>query len=262
MRSTLKLKRFSGQGCFDTKIGKSGIAELNSIQQQTNKINLLQTLAQIINYLELAPTSQDYLVKRFKELALTACISDYHWNSGSSLFKTDKEWSDYLPTDASILMHVFVTYMNSRLLPHPRYPNGKSFQMQYFYKLTQQQQQPATVLTKLEASERNPIKDDKSLFASKPADSSKDQHFLTSHQQQQLQQQQHLSQLYLYEFKSNPPEYKVVCNKEVFDIQPGRNNLFDAIICFLTLAKFNFNSSLGQVKLDSSGVNIIGVLDC
>jgi hypothetical protein len=207
---------------------------------------LLNTLAQVINYLELLPTSQDYFVKRLKELALTTCISEYRWNSGSTVFKTGKEWSDYLPTDANILMHVFVTYMNSRLLP--RYPNGKPFQMQYFYKMTQQQQ----TVTQLRETERNPINDNKIMSS----DRSKDQPFFT-HQQQQ---HQNLSNIYLYEYKSN--EYKVVYNKEMFDIQQGRNNLFDAIICFLCLVKANLNSSLGQVKLDSSGVNILCVLEC
>jgi hypothetical protein len=256
------LTSFHFEGCFDIKIGQSSIAELNSIQQQTNKINLLQNLTTVVNYLELLPTSQDYLVKRIKELAVTTCISDYHWNKVSALIKSDKEWSDYLPTDASILMHVFVTYMNSRLLPHPRYPNGKLFQMQYFYKMTQQQHGILCGVPKLEPNDR-PIKNENLLFTNTQSPSRNDQAYNTNQQQQQQQQQQqHLSQLYLYEYKTNPPEYKVVCNKEIFDIQPGRNNLFDAIICFLCIVKTNFNSSLGQIKLDSSGVNILSVLDC
>ncbi|NWR31329.1 TM209 protein, partial [Tachuris rubrigastra] len=64
------------------------------------------------------------------ELSQGGCMSSFRWNGGGD-FK-GRKWDTDLPTDSSILMHVFCTYLDSRLPPHPKYPDGKTFTSQHF----------------------------------------------------------------------------------------------------------------------------------
>ena len=47
---------------------------------------------------------------------------------------TGKPWGEHLPTDSALIMHCFCSYMDSRLPPHPNYPDGKTFTSQHFMK--------------------------------------------------------------------------------------------------------------------------------
>ncbi|XP_010292814.1 PREDICTED: transmembrane protein 209 isoform X2 [Phaethon lepturus] len=64
------------------------------------------------------------------ELSQGGCMSSFRWNRGGD-FK-GRKWDTDLPTDSSIIMHVFCTYLDSRLPPHPKYPDGKTFTSQHF----------------------------------------------------------------------------------------------------------------------------------
>nr|XP_042128915.1 transmembrane protein 209 isoform X6 [Peromyscus maniculatus bairdii] len=64
------------------------------------------------------------------ELSQGGCMSSFRWNRGGD-FK-GRKWDTDLPTDAAIIMHVFCTYLDSRLPPHPKYPDGKTFTSQHF----------------------------------------------------------------------------------------------------------------------------------
>uniref|UniRef100_A0AAQ5ZGE9 Transmembrane protein 209 n=1 Tax=Amphiprion ocellaris TaxID=80972 RepID=A0AAQ5ZGE9_AMPOC len=64
------------------------------------------------------------------ELAHSGCMSSFRWNGGGDL--KNRKWDTDLPTDCAILMHVFCTYLDSRLPPHPKYPDGKTFTAQHF----------------------------------------------------------------------------------------------------------------------------------
>uniref|UniRef100_A0A671VHA4 Transmembrane protein 209 n=1 Tax=Sparus aurata TaxID=8175 RepID=A0A671VHA4_SPAAU len=64
------------------------------------------------------------------ELAHSGCMSSFRWNSGGDL--KNRKWDTDLPSDCAILMHVFCTYLDSRLPPHPKYPDGKTFTAQHF----------------------------------------------------------------------------------------------------------------------------------
>uniref|UniRef100_A0A8D3BNN6 Transmembrane protein 209 n=1 Tax=Scophthalmus maximus TaxID=52904 RepID=A0A8D3BNN6_SCOMX len=64
------------------------------------------------------------------ELAHSGCMSSFRWNRGGDL--KSRKWDTDLPTDCGILMHVFCTYLDSRLPPHPKYPDGKTFTSQHF----------------------------------------------------------------------------------------------------------------------------------
>uniref|UniRef100_A0A665WKA2 Transmembrane protein 209 n=1 Tax=Echeneis naucrates TaxID=173247 RepID=A0A665WKA2_ECHNA len=64
------------------------------------------------------------------ELAHSGCMSSFCWNRGGDL--KNRKWDTDLPTDCAILVHMFCTYLDSRLPPHPKYPDGKTFTSQHF----------------------------------------------------------------------------------------------------------------------------------
>ncbi|KAM6306968.1 LOW QUALITY PROTEIN: transmembrane protein 209-like [Podargus strigoides] len=78
--------------------------------------------------MDLTP-NQEYLFERIRELSQGGCMSSFRWNRGGD-FKGHK-WDTDLPTDSSIIMHVFCTYLDSRLPRHPKYPDGKTFTSQH-----------------------------------------------------------------------------------------------------------------------------------
>lgn len=230
-------------GCFDLRIGKASISQLNAFMQ-TPKANLYPTLKVLLPYLEIT-SNQEYLVQRLIELAHTGCLSEFDWNKGGS-FKL-KEWGDFLPTDSNIIMHIFCTYMNSKLLPHAVYSYSKPFTNQYF--------------------KRNEL-----VMSSEPASSTDSLQGLIKAEpkveltqdiinKQQSQQTQHHHSLYIFEAKMNPPHYNVVHSGQIYEISLGRNNLFDALLCFLYIIKMEFRGMLGLISLDSNGLNILNVLE-
>ncbi|KFW72041.1 Transmembrane protein 209, partial [Pygoscelis adeliae] len=114
-------------GCPELQIGEASISSLK--QAALVKAPLIPTLNAIVQYLDLTP-NQEYLVERIKELSQGGCMSSFRWNRGGD-FK-GRKWDTDLPTDSSIIMHVFCTYLDSRLPPHPKYPDGKTFTSQHF----------------------------------------------------------------------------------------------------------------------------------
>uniref|UniRef100_A0A8D0G3I9 Transmembrane protein 209 n=1 Tax=Sphenodon punctatus TaxID=8508 RepID=A0A8D0G3I9_SPHPU len=114
-------------GCPELQIGEASISSLK--QAALVKAPLIPTLNTIVQYLDLTP-NQEYLFERIKELSQGGCMSSFRWNRGGD-FK-GRKWDTDLPTDSAILMHVFCTYLDSRLPPHPKYPDGKTFTSQHF----------------------------------------------------------------------------------------------------------------------------------
>ncbi|XP_019399357.1 PREDICTED: transmembrane protein 209 [Crocodylus porosus] len=114
-------------GCPELQIGEASISSLK--QAALVKAPLIPTLNAIVPYLDLTP-NQEYLVERIKELSQGGCMSSFCWNRGGD-FK-GRKWDTDLPTDSAIIMHVFCTYLDSRLPPHPKYPDGKTFTSQHF----------------------------------------------------------------------------------------------------------------------------------
>uniref|UniRef100_A0A663LK94 Transmembrane protein 209 n=1 Tax=Athene cunicularia TaxID=194338 RepID=A0A663LK94_ATHCN len=90
---------------------------------------LIPALSSLVPYLDLTP-NQQYLVKRIKELSRGGCLSSFRWNGGGEF--NSCQWNTLLPTNSSIIMHLFCTYLDSRLLPHPECPEGKTFSSQHF----------------------------------------------------------------------------------------------------------------------------------
>lgn len=120
----MQMRRF---GCPELQIGESSISSLK--QAALVKAPLIPSLNVIVQYLDITP-NQEYLSERIKELSHGGCMSSFRWNGGGD-FK-GRKWDTDLPTDCAILMHVFCTYLDSRLPPHPKYPDGKTFTSQHF----------------------------------------------------------------------------------------------------------------------------------
>ncbi|XP_051911157.1 transmembrane protein 209 isoform X2 [Hippocampus zosterae] len=114
-------------GCPELQIGEASISSLK--QAAVMKASSIPTLNSMVQYLDITP-NQEYLVDRIKELAHSGCMSSFRWNRGGDL--KNRKWDTDLPTDCAILMHIFCTYLDSRLPPHPKYPDGKTFTSQHF----------------------------------------------------------------------------------------------------------------------------------
>ncbi|XP_052226126.1 transmembrane protein 209-like isoform X2 [Dreissena polymorpha] len=115
-------------GCEDTEIGEVGVSTLK--QLALTKGPYVPTLNILVPYLDFS-SNQEYLIKRIKELGGDGCISEYVWNKGGTGGQYGKQWSEHLPTDAQLVMHMFCTYMDSRLPPDLKYPDGKTFTSQH-----------------------------------------------------------------------------------------------------------------------------------
>lgn len=116
-------------GSSDLQIGEASQSTLRQVS--LTKSQHLPTLGALLPYLDLT-SNQEYLVQRIKELAQGGCMSDFHWSTGSSY--KGKPWGDYLPTDSALVLHMLCTYLDSRLPPDPRFPDGKTFTSQFFGK--------------------------------------------------------------------------------------------------------------------------------
>ncbi|KAL3852622.1 hypothetical protein ACJMK2_016240 [Sinanodonta woodiana] len=115
-------------GCEDTEIGEVSISTLKHLE--LTKGTLIPTLNSLLPYLDF-PSPQEYMVQRIKDLGKDGCISEFSWASGGNY---GKHWGEHLPTDAALVMHLFCTYLDSRLPAQPKYPDGKTFTNQYFMK--------------------------------------------------------------------------------------------------------------------------------
>uniref|UniRef100_UPI00398E75BA transmembrane protein 209 n=1 Tax=Pristiophorus japonicus TaxID=55135 RepID=UPI00398E75BA len=114
-------------GCPELQVGEASISSLR--QAALVRAPQIPTLNIVVQYLDIT-SNQEYLVERIKELAHGGCMSSFRWNGGGE-YKTRK-WDTDLPTDSAIIMHMFCTYLDSRLPPHPKYPDGKTFTSQHF----------------------------------------------------------------------------------------------------------------------------------
>ncbi|XP_060573852.1 transmembrane protein 209-like [Ruditapes philippinarum] len=118
-------------GSEDTEIGEVGVSVLKQLAL-TKSIHI-PTLNALVPYLECSD-NQEYLVKRIKELGSDGCFSEYYWCSGGSDGNYGNTWGEHLPTDAGLVMHMLCCYLDARLPPDLKYPDGKTFTSQHFMK--------------------------------------------------------------------------------------------------------------------------------
>ncbi|XP_062457332.1 transmembrane protein 209-like [Rhea pennata] len=113
-------------GYPEMQVGEASISNLK--QAALVKAPVMPTLYAIMQYLDIA-ANQEYLFERIKELSQGGYMSSFRWNRGGD-FK-GRKWDADLPTDCAILMHIFCTYLDARLPPSPKYPDGKTFTAQH-----------------------------------------------------------------------------------------------------------------------------------
>ncbi|NXX44707.1 TM209 protein, partial [Tricholaema leucomelas] len=208
-------------GCPELQIGEASISSLK--QAALVKAPLIPTLNALVQYLDLTP-NQEYLVERIKELSQGGCMSSFRWNRGGD-FK-GRKWDTDLPTDSSIIMHVFCTYLDSRLPPHPKYPDGKTFTSQHFL---QTPDKPGTGDEQLIPSQITsaPSNTSSSLFKPIFTDTSNENVFC------------------IYQSSINPPHYELIYQRHVYNLPKGRNNMFHTLLMFLYIIKTKESGMLG-----------------
>ncbi|GAV08034.1 hypothetical protein RvY_17792 [Ramazzottius varieornatus] len=111
---------------MDNVVGETAPDQLRQLGQQYRQ--QIPELMQVIPFLEIT-IQQDYLLKRLRDLAKDGVLGDYSWNNGAPY--GGQMWQDFLPTDAAIIMHCFVTYFDVLLPPDPHAPNWRSFSHRY-----------------------------------------------------------------------------------------------------------------------------------
>ncbi|XP_035675844.1 transmembrane protein 209-like [Branchiostoma floridae] len=116
-------------GCADVQVGDVSLSSLRHVA--VTKQQYVRSLTSLLPYLDMS-SNQEYLVSRVKELAQGGSMSEFRWNSGGT-FK-NRKWDQDLPTDSAIIMHMFCSYLDSRLPPHPKFPDGRTFTGQHFIK--------------------------------------------------------------------------------------------------------------------------------
>jgi len=100
-------------GVSDCKIGESPIDRLRKVSSLPQVASSLPTLSALLPFLEVSQ-DQEYVVSRLKELSSTGALSMYRWCSGGKC--RGQAWTDKLPTDSELLLHLLASYLDSRLV--------------------------------------------------------------------------------------------------------------------------------------------------
>ncbi|KAK7101684.1 transmembrane protein 209-like [Littorina saxatilis] len=120
-------KRLHRIGCDDMQVGEVGVSTLK--QLALTKGPMVPALNSLVSYLECF-ANQEYLVHRIKDLS-TGSMSEFTWNKGGNY---GKPWAEHLITDASLVMQLLCSYLDSRLPAQPRCMDGKVFSSEHFVK--------------------------------------------------------------------------------------------------------------------------------
>jgi hypothetical protein len=65
----------------------------------------------------------------------------------------------------------------------------------------------------------------------------------------------------LYQRSIHPPHFEVVLDGQVWEVLPGRNNMFHAIVLFVLALKRHFHGHVGPISLSSPPVMLIPALE-
>ncbi|KAL8596861.1 hypothetical protein ACOMHN_060669 [Nucella lapillus] len=114
-------------GCEDMQVGEMSVTTLK--QLGLTKGSMVPSLNTLVPYLDFF-ANQEYLVRRIQDLS-TGSMSQFTWNKGGNY---GKPWAEHLITDASLVMQLMCTYLDSRLPAQPHYIDGKVFTAQHFVK--------------------------------------------------------------------------------------------------------------------------------
>jgi hypothetical protein len=171
---------------------------------------------QLQKYLDVTQdrSCKDYVLDRLRQLAAGKTLSAYEWNGGGKW--RGKNWSsDSLPTDAQIILHLFVTKLNF-LISHKAHESGMRvgatpFRNRYLI-ITPQVPDPKNKDVLIWIQRRNPV------------------------------------------------HIKVVVGKEVWEVAPGSNNLFHALVLYIYAVAKEERGVIEMVSLHQTLPDLINVV--
>lgn len=220
----------------EDKIGKVGLSTLTALSKQRLEIS---NFASLMPFLEFT-ANQEYLYNRIKDLS-TGSLSEYLWNKGGDY---DKPWSQHLPTDAALVMHMVCCYLDARLPVHTHHTHTQPFTHHHFIKTPDK---PKCLRTHSERESEKRWRLGGLGTASEDHNSSLDA--------------EKEANIILYQSQINPPHFQVVIGNEVHNLCKGRNNMFQALLLFLYHIKMEEHGMLGRINLGMSGLNILWIFD-
>jgi len=116
-------------------------AELYLSRDNPNNQQWQAAMPYIQAYLDLGiygftlPHCVDYVARRIKELGSGTVLARYNWNRGTDSEASNFVWDPRYPCDAQIVMHLFCTFLDFRLVADPTTARtGKPFTSKYFLK--------------------------------------------------------------------------------------------------------------------------------
>uniref|UniRef100_A0A1B6DCW7 Transmembrane protein 209 n=1 Tax=Clastoptera arizonana TaxID=38151 RepID=A0A1B6DCW7_9HEMI len=124
-------KGLHAQGLVDVTIGLVGIDRLKKTACSPQVVFNVPTLQNLVPFLDFTPY-QEYIVSRIKDLARGGCMSEYKWNTGGHW--NGKDWTDHLPTDAELVLHLLATYLDLQLPSAVSLSDGRPFSSVYLFK--------------------------------------------------------------------------------------------------------------------------------
>uniref|UniRef100_A0A6A7G0P1 Transmembrane protein 209-like n=1 Tax=Hirondellea gigas TaxID=1518452 RepID=A0A6A7G0P1_9CRUS len=107
----------------DMQIGSVGVEKLRKVC--ASQLSGVRQVSGLVPFLECAPSQQQYLVSRLRQLGKGGALSVYCWNKGG------QAWTDQCPTDAMLLVQLFALYLDSQLPPDPSQSEGRVFSSQH-----------------------------------------------------------------------------------------------------------------------------------
>ncbi|KAH8349792.1 hypothetical protein KR084_006306 [Drosophila pseudotakahashii] len=214
-------KVFQEIGFYNIRIGAISLERLRSIVADQGFVRThVPMLPTVLAFLDTF-SNQEYLVLRIQELAEGNYMSTFRPSSSGYEMDYCLDWLDVLPTDASIIFHLFCVYMDIQLLPLPQVGGERPFYSRY-------------VITRDYKSKENVV--------SRVKNKAKCAILVTSNAERE-------------------PNFNFISDNQLHDCVYNRNNLFHVIIQFFTYMRDKRGSELESVNLGQSGINIMGVIE-
>ncbi|XP_014257035.1 transmembrane protein 209 isoform X2 [Cimex lectularius] len=117
------------EGMGSYLVGTVGLDALVNTANNHVIVQKIPNISFLVPFLEIS-TNQQYVVQRIRDLAKGSSMNCFNWRSGGNY--EDKLWESHLLTDAELVMHLFMTYLDSRLPLLAERPSAKPFSSQYF----------------------------------------------------------------------------------------------------------------------------------
>ncbi len=250
-------------GLTDALIGTVGVERLKKCAALPQLQGQLPKLSNLLPFLNIT-IHQDYLVHRLRELSKGGAMSEFKWNSGGRY--KGQEWTDKLPSDAELVMHLFSTYLDVRMpanyrntttnsMPgnpsHSHFIDDKPFSGVYFIRLPEMElgaakaKSPAAIAQPSDRDGDQTKKTGIDEVATTVSFAREVDHSIT-----------------ILQTSQRPPHFLLQLDgKEKLEISSGRNNLFHTILFFLHFVKTKESGMLGRINLGPSGINILWVID-